>query len=48
MEVVGASPEFKHYGTTDLGDPSHSTPAVANSLLYLRSYHRLACLKAEE
>ena len=48
VEVVAASPEFKHYGTTDLGDPSHSTPAVANGRLYLRSYHRLTCLKAQD
>lgn len=48
VEVVGASPEFKHYGTTELGDPSHSTPAVANGMLYLRTYHRLACLKAKD
>ncbi len=44
--VVGASPEFKLYGKTSLDDPSHSTPAIANGRLYLRSYHRLACLEA--
>ena len=48
VQVVGASPEFKHYGTTPLGDPSNSTPAVANGRLFLRSFHRLACLEAEQ
>ena len=47
VEVVAASTEFRHYGSTDLGDPSHSTPAVAHGQLFLRSYHRLACLKAD-
>ncbi len=46
--VVGASPEFKLYGEAPLGDPSHSTPAVANGRLFLRTYHRLACLSARE
>lgn len=44
--VVAASTEFKLYGKTPLGDPSHSTPAVANGRLYLRTFHRLACLEA--
>ena len=46
--VVAASPKYELLGETDLGDPSHATPAVANGRLYLRTFHRLACLKAEQ
>lgn len=46
--VIAASPEYKLLGTTDLGDPSHSTPAIANGRLFLRSFHRLACLEAKK
>lgn len=44
--VIAASPKFKLFGKTPLGDPSHSTPAAAHGRLYLRTYHRLACLEA--
>ena len=44
--VIAASPEYKLHGKTSLDDPSHSTPAIANGRLYLRTYHRLLCLKA--
>jgi len=44
--VVGASPEYKLYGKTPVGDASHSTPAVANGRLFLRTFHRLMCLEA--
>jgi outer membrane protein assembly factor BamB len=46
--VVAASPKFELLGENDLGDGSHSTPAVAGGRLYLRTFHRLAALKAEE
>ncbi len=46
--VFAASPEYKFLGENNLGDPSHSTPTVANGRLYLRTFHRLAALKAEE
>jgi outer membrane protein assembly factor BamB len=46
--VIAASPKYELLGENDLGDPSHATPAVANGRLYLRTFHRLACLKAEE
>lgn len=45
--VVGAAPSFHLYGRSPLGDASHSTPAVANGRLYLRSFHKLACLKSK-
>lgn len=48
VEVISASPKFEHLGTNSLGDPSHSTPAVANGRLFLRSFHRLACVEAKK
>lgn len=48
VTVLAASTEFKDFGTTELNDPSHSTPAVANGRLYLRTYHRLMCLPAKK
>jgi len=45
--VIAASPNFKKYGKTSLGDPSHATPAVAGGNMYLRTYHRLFCLPAK-
>lgn len=44
--VVAASPTYEFLGRTPLGDPSHATPAVADGRLYLRTFHRLACLEA--
>lgn len=46
--VVAASPEYKLLGKTSLGDSSHSTPAVANGRLFLRTFHRLMCLEAAQ
>lgn len=48
VAVLDASPTFKFYGLSELGDPSYSTPAVANGRLYLRSFHKLACLAAPQ
>lgn len=45
--VIDASPTYNLYGKSPLGDPSHSTPSVANGKLYLRSFHRLSCLSAK-
>lgn len=47
MIVVAASPQYKFLGKTPLGDFSHATPALANGRLYLRTFHRLACLEAK-
>lgn len=46
IAVVDASPTFKQYGKSPLGDQSYSTPAVANGRVYFRGFHTLACLKA--
>jgi outer membrane protein assembly factor BamB len=44
--VVRASREYQELGKTSLGEGSHSTPAVANGHLYLRTFHHLMALKA--
>lgn len=44
--VVAASPKFKLLGKVSLGEASHSTPAVANGRLYLKTFSHLYCLKA--
>ena len=46
--VLAASPEFQRIATNPLGDPSHSTPAVANGRLYLRTFHRIFCIGKSE
>lgn len=48
VAVLDASPTYHFHGFSELGDNSHSTPAVANGKLYLRSFHRLACLAAPQ
>lgn len=45
--VIEAGPAFKQLGTADLGDGCHSTPAVANGRLFLRTFERLKCLEAK-
>lgn len=45
--VIEAGPTFKQLGTADLGDGFHSTPAVANGRLFLRTFERLKCLEAK-
>ena len=42
--VLAASSDFKEVGRIPLGDPSHSTPAVANGRFYFRTFHHLACV----
>jgi len=44
--VLAAAPEFKLLGKIPLGEPSNSTPAVANGRLYLRTFHHLTCVAA--
>jgi len=46
VTVLAASREFKLLGKIPLGDPSHSTPAVANGRIYFRTFHHLACVAA--
>ena len=44
--VVRAGDHFEELGRTALGEESHSTPAVANGHLYLRTFRHLMALKA--
>ncbi len=45
--VVSAGTKFERLGENPIGDPSYSTPAVANGRMYLRSHHRLSSLRAK-
>ncbi len=47
VAVIDASPTYHSYGFSPLGDLSYSTPSVGNGRLYIKGWHRLACLKAE-
>lgn len=46
--VVRAARDFELLGRVALGQKSHSTPAVANGHLYLRTFNKLFALKAKE
>lgn len=49
MVIVPASPampQSEDISRNKLGEGSHSTPIVAGGRLYIRTFHRLACLKA--
>lgn len=48
VAVIDATPKFRLYGKSPLGDKSHSTPSVAHNRLYLRGFHKLACLKSPQ
>jgi len=39
--VLAAQPEYRQLGRMKLGEPSHSTPAVANGVMYLRTFSQL-------
>jgi len=42
--VLAASREFKELGRVDLGEPSNSTPAVADGVMYLRTASHLMAI----
>jgi outer membrane protein assembly factor BamB len=44
--VLAAGPEFKLLGKLPLGEPAHSSPAIANGRLYVRTFHHLTCVAA--
>ena len=46
--VLAADPEYALLGETDLGDPTHATPAVHQGKMYLRTESSLACLPAQQ
>ena len=45
--VIKAADHFEELGRTALGDDCHSTPAVANGHLYLRTFKHLIAIKAK-
>lgn len=44
LVVLAAGDEFKVLGRTDLGELSHSTPAVSNGVMYLRTVSHLMAI----
>jgi outer membrane protein assembly factor BamB len=45
VAAINADPkEFKRLGTTALGDPCDSTPAIAGGKLIIRTAHKLLCI----
>lgn len=46
VAVVAASPEFRLLGKNQLGERSHSTPAIAAGRLFIRGFEHLYCLEA--
>jgi outer membrane protein assembly factor BamB len=42
--VVKAGPKFEVLGISDLGDPSHASPAVADGRIFLRGARNLYCI----
>ena len=47
IAVVATQPKLELLAKSPLGEPIHSTPAVANGRVYFRGFHTLACLKAQ-
>jgi outer membrane protein assembly factor BamB len=45
--TVRAGPKFELLGTSDLGDPSQASPAVADRRLFIRGGRNLYCVGAE-
>ena len=45
--VINASDSYQLLGKNPIGDPSYSTPAVANGRLFLRSFHRISALRSQ-
>ncbi|HVR34909.1 MAG TPA: hypothetical protein VMS21_03565, partial [Methylomirabilota bacterium] len=46
--VVDASDTFRVLARNPLGEPSQSTPAIANGRMYLRTLNHLMCLGGED
>jgi outer membrane protein assembly factor BamB len=46
--VLAASKNFEVLARNDLGESSHSTPAIAGGRMYLRSYSKLFCLAGKQ
>jgi outer membrane protein assembly factor BamB len=46
--VLKAGPAFEHLATNELGEGSHSTPAVAGGRMFLRTQTQLICVAGNE
>ena len=44
LTVISATAKFELLGRTDLGAPSHATPAISGSTLYLRTVRQLLAI----
>ncbi len=44
MVVLAAAPEYQLLGRVDLGEPSHSTPAIAGGVMYVRTFSHLMAI----
>jgi outer membrane protein assembly factor BamB len=44
LVVLNASPEFKVEGRSQLGEGSHSTPAIANGMMFIRTFTHVIAL----
>ena len=44
MVVLAAAPQYQLLGRVDLEEPSHSTPAIADGVMYLRTFSHLMAL----
>ncbi|MBL4641221.1 MAG: PQQ-binding-like beta-propeller repeat protein, partial [Verrucomicrobiales bacterium] len=42
--VLAATEKFRQIAVNDLGEPTHSTPALANGRLFLRTLGHLTCV----
>ena len=44
MVVLAAAPQYQLLGRVDLEEPSHSTPAIADGVMYLRTFSHLMAI----
>tara|TARA_A100001037_G_scaffold306040_1_gene348773 strand:+ start:1282 stop:2514 length:1233 start_codon:yes stop_codon:yes gene_type:complete len=47
FSVVKASPKFEILGRSQLGEPTHSTPAISNGRMFIRGFKHLYCLEVD-
>ena len=48
MVVLAASKDYKLVARIDLGEPSHATPAVADGVMYIRTFSQLFALGGKQ
>jgi outer membrane protein assembly factor BamB len=47
LAVFAAAKQYKLLGRVDLGEPSHSTPVVADGVMYLRTFSHLMAIEGK-